>query len=127
MGWSTNSPRSCPTFIPPVFGEFAAFADADLRDVLPRIAVPTLLLYGDRDMRAPLNVAQDLHVKIPGPRLVVLKGAGHVCNVEAADSFNAELRTFLISARLKRPMRSGSIQPRLCDYLLRFGRTGVDR
>jgi pimeloyl-ACP methyl ester carboxylesterase len=26
-----------------------AFADADLRDVLPRIDVPTLLLYGDAD------------------------------------------------------------------------------
>ena len=29
-------------------------AEADLRDMLPRIAVPTLLLYGDRDVRAPL-------------------------------------------------------------------------
>jgi pimeloyl-ACP methyl ester carboxylesterase len=76
-----------------------AFADADLRSILPRIAVPTLLLYGDRDVRAPLNVAQDLHVKIPGSRLVVLEGVGHACNIEAADSFNAELRTFLRSAQ----------------------------
>ena len=30
-----------------------AFAAADLRDVLPRVNVPTLLLYGDRDVRAP--------------------------------------------------------------------------
>jgi pimeloyl-ACP methyl ester carboxylesterase len=75
-----------------------AFADADLRSVLPLIAVPTLLLYGDMDVRAPLNVAQDLHANIPGSRLVVLEGAGHVCNVEAADSFNAELRAFLRSA-----------------------------
>jgi hypothetical protein len=29
------------------------FAEADLRDVLPRIQVPTLLLYGDADRRRP--------------------------------------------------------------------------
>jgi hypothetical protein len=29
-----------------------AFAEADLRDVLPRIDVSTLLLYGDKDVRS---------------------------------------------------------------------------
>lgn len=77
-----------------------AFAEADLREVLPRITVPTLLLYGDKDVRAPLHVAEDLHAKIPGSRLVVLGGAGHVCNVEAADTFNGEVRAFLRSARM---------------------------
>jgi pimeloyl-ACP methyl ester carboxylesterase len=52
-----------------------AFADADLRDVLPHVAVPTPLLCGDRDVRAPLNVARDLHAKIRGSRLVVISGA----------------------------------------------------
>lgn len=76
-----------------------AFADADLRDVLPRIAVPTLLLYGDRDVRAPLHVAEELRSKIPGSKLVVMERVGHVCNVEAAEMFNAELRTFLRSVQ----------------------------
>jgi len=75
-----------------------SFAEADLRDVLPRIGVPTLLLYGDQDVRAPLNVAEDLHAAIPGSTLVVLPGVGHVSSVEAADRFNAELRAFLRSA-----------------------------
>jgi pimeloyl-ACP methyl ester carboxylesterase len=30
-----------------------SFAEADLREVLPRIQVPTLLLYGDADRRSP--------------------------------------------------------------------------
>lgn len=77
-----------------------AFAEADLRDVLPRIDVPTLLLYGDRDVRAPLHVAKDLHAKIPGSRLVVLAGVGHQSNMEAAERFNAELHSFLRSAAL---------------------------
>jgi len=72
-----------------------AFAEADLRDVLPRIAVPTLLLYGDEDVRAPLSVAHDLHTRIPGSRLVVMQGVGHVSNVEAAERFNTEVRAFL--------------------------------
>jgi pimeloyl-ACP methyl ester carboxylesterase len=74
-----------------------AFAAADLRDVLPQVAVPTLLLYGDSDVRAPSNVAQDLHANIPGSRLVVIPGAGHVCNIDAPERFNAEVRGFLRS------------------------------
>lgn len=74
-----------------------SFAEADLRDVLPRIDVPTLLLYGDKDVRAPLTVAEDLHAAIPGSRLAVLPGVGHVSSVEAAERFNAEVRAFLRS------------------------------
>ena len=32
-------------------------AEADQRDVLPRIAVPTLLIWGELDVRSPLGVA----------------------------------------------------------------------
>jgi pimeloyl-ACP methyl ester carboxylesterase len=76
-----------------------AFAEADVRDVLPTIAVPTLLLYGDKDVRAPINVAQDLNAKIPASKLVVLEGAGHICNVDAAARFNTNVRAFLRSAQ----------------------------
>lgn len=37
-----------------------SFAVADLRDILPTIAVPALLLYGESDVRAPRPVAGDL-------------------------------------------------------------------
>jgi pimeloyl-ACP methyl ester carboxylesterase len=72
-----------------------SLAQADLRDVLPRIEVPTLLLYGDKDVRAPLNVAEDLQLAIPTSRLVVLAGVGHVSSVEAPERFNSEVRDFL--------------------------------
>ena len=72
-----------------------ALADANLRDVLPRIDVPTLLLYGDADRRSPLTVAEDLRARIPASRLVVLPGVGHLCNLESAEQFNAQVRTFL--------------------------------
>jgi pimeloyl-ACP methyl ester carboxylesterase len=76
-----------------------AFAEADLRDVLPRIHVPTLLLYGDADQRAPLDVAADLHARIPGSKLVVLPEVGHQSNIEAAERFTAEIRSFLQSVQ----------------------------
>jgi len=70
-------------------------AEADLRDVLPHIDVPTLLLYGDKDVRAPLAVAEDLHAAIPNSRVVVLPGVGHMSSVESPGAFNAEVRSFL--------------------------------
>ncbi len=75
-----------------------AFAEADLRDVLPRIAVPTLLLHGERDDRAPLSVAHELHATIPGSTLVVMSGVGHASNVEAPERFAEEVRAFLRTA-----------------------------
>lgn len=70
-------------------------AEANLRDMLPRIHVPTLLLYGAVDRRSPLSVAADLHARIPRSSLVVLPGAGHLANLEAPERFTAELRDFL--------------------------------
>jgi pimeloyl-ACP methyl ester carboxylesterase len=72
-----------------------ASAEADLRDVLASIDVPTLLLYGDQDVRAPRVVAEALQAGIPGSRLVMMPGVGHASSVEAPDQFCAEVRTFL--------------------------------
>lgn len=77
---------------------FRAMAHAsaeDLRGVLGRVDIPTLLVAGDRDVRAPLAVAQVLRASIRGSTLVVLEGAGHLCNLEAPGDFNGALRTFL--------------------------------
>jgi pimeloyl-ACP methyl ester carboxylesterase len=74
-----------------------SMAEADLRDVLPRIEVPTLLLYGDIDSRSPVAIGEALHAQIPGSKLTVLPGVGHLSNIEAADRFNREVRGFLRS------------------------------
>jgi pimeloyl-ACP methyl ester carboxylesterase len=75
-----------------------AFADADLRDVLPLIDVPTLLIYGDADQRSPISIGEELHAQIPGSKLVVIPGPGHMVNLEAPDRFNEEVRSFLRDA-----------------------------
>ena len=72
-----------------------ALADADLREVLPTIDVPTLLVHGDADRRAPLTVAEELHARIPGSKLVVIPGCGHMVTLEAPERVNEEVRRFL--------------------------------
>lgn len=72
-----------------------ALADADLREVLPSIDVPTLLVHGDADQRAPLKVAEELHAEIPGSNLVVIPGCGHMVTLEAPELVNDEVRRFL--------------------------------
>jgi pimeloyl-ACP methyl ester carboxylesterase len=74
-----------------------SMAEADLRDVLPRIHVPTLLLYGALDERSPLTVAEELHARIPSSRLAVIEGVGHLANAEAPDAFNLHVREFVRS------------------------------
>lgn len=86
-------------FHPTGFRAMARASAEDLRDVLPHINVPTLLVYGDEDVRAGLTVAEDLHAAISGSTLVVLPAAGHLCNIEAPEAFNRAVRNFLRDAR----------------------------
>jgi pimeloyl-ACP methyl ester carboxylesterase len=82
-------------FHPAGFRAMARASAEDLRAVLPQIEIPTLLVYGDGDVRAPLTVAKELHAAISGSKLVVLPDAGHVCNIEAPEAFNSAVRDFL--------------------------------
>jgi len=76
-----------------------ASAAADLRDVLPQVAVPTLVVHGREDRRSPLSVSEALHAGIPNSRLAVVEGAGHIVNMEAPQEFDRILREFLREAR----------------------------
>jgi pimeloyl-ACP methyl ester carboxylesterase len=72
-------------------------AEADLRGALALVDVPTLLVYGDADERSRLDVAEQLHRGIAGSTLEVMPDAGHACNLEFPDEFNALVRGFLRS------------------------------
>jgi pimeloyl-ACP methyl ester carboxylesterase len=71
-----------------------AMAEADQRDLLPHIAVPTLLIWGELDARSPLSVARQFEQAIPEAELVVIPGAGHVSNLDDPGSFNDAVRRF---------------------------------
>src|SRR5688572_12015820 len=57
-------------------------AEVDTTDLLPRITVPTLLLWGDADRRSPLYVAEQFNDAIPDATLVIVQEAGHLINME---------------------------------------------
>lgn len=80
---------------PSGFRAMARASHPDQNHVLPRIDVPTLLLYADHDVRAPVAVGEALHHAIPGSELVVLTGPGHASPVETPDDVTRELRRFL--------------------------------
>jgi pimeloyl-ACP methyl ester carboxylesterase len=68
--------------------------DSLVIDSLERIAVPTLVIVGAEDSNF-LGAADYMAAKIPGARKVVLDGAGHAANIDAADAFNAAVGDFL--------------------------------
>lgn len=72
-----------------------AMAEADLRGVPAPRQRASPLLCGERDLRSPVDVGRALHKAIPGSSLVLLPGVRHLSNVEAADRFNREVRSFL--------------------------------
>ena len=72
-------------------------AETDTTDLLPRIDVPTLVLWGDDDRRSPIHVAHKLHGAIPSAQLAIIPNAGHVSNMEQPEAFNARVRRFCMS------------------------------
>jgi pimeloyl-ACP methyl ester carboxylesterase len=74
--------------------ELFAMAEIDQRDLLPRVAVPTLLIWGELDARSPLGVARQFEEAIPNTKLVVIPDCGHVSNLERPELFNQAVREF---------------------------------
>ena len=74
--------------------QLLVMAEADQRDLLPHIAVPTLLIWGELDVRSPLSVARQFEEAISGTKLVVIPGAGHVSNLEQPELFAEAVREF---------------------------------
>jgi pimeloyl-ACP methyl ester carboxylesterase len=72
-----------------------ALAEADLREALPAIEVPTLLVHGSADARSSTDVARAIQRSIPGSTMSVLPGLGHECFLESPSMFDAAVRPFL--------------------------------
>lgn len=75
--------------------------DADVRDGLPHLTVPTLVMVGSEDVLTPLDAgpggvgARQVAALIPGAQLAVFEGSGHGHYIEQADESIAVLLDFL--------------------------------
>ena len=72
-----------------------AVAGADHRDLLPWIAVPTLLLWGVDDARSPIDtVGRQFQDAIPHAELIGIPSAGHWSSLERPAEFNEAVLDF---------------------------------
>ena len=71
----------------------AAYAPA--AETLASLAVPTLILAGERDQLTPLRASLALEQVLPGARAAIIAGAGHSVMYEAPDETLREMQGFL--------------------------------
>jgi class 3 adenylate cyclase/pimeloyl-ACP methyl ester carboxylesterase len=74
-------------------------AQIDIRDVLPAISAPTLVLHRVGDLLWPVEGARFVAESIPGARLVEFPGADHFPFTGEADLILDEVETFLTGTR----------------------------
>jgi 3-oxoadipate enol-lactonase len=78
--------------------EYALAAMRDRPDrsgELRGIKVPTLVIVGDADAITPPDVAEKMHKAIPGSKLEVIRGAGHMSPMEQPDQVNRAIERFM--------------------------------
>jgi proline iminopeptidase len=70
-----------------LYGQTCLRPDYDLLPKLRRLAVPTLVVHGDRDL-VPVEAARHIADAVPGARLHVLEGCGHFAYLERPDDLH---------------------------------------
>jgi len=71
------------------------FSTFDLRDRLPSITAPTLVITGDDDFMCGPVCAAEISAAIPGAREVIVGDSGHMVFVEQPQAFHDEVADFL--------------------------------
>ena len=69
--------------------------EIDVREVLPAVRVPSLILHGSEDTIVPLEVARYMASRMPSARVVEIPGAGHLAFGKPAALIGAEIERFL--------------------------------
>lgn len=68
---------------------------ADQRDRVCAIRLPTLVLVGEKDLVTPVDLSNELVDLAPDARMQVIRGAGHLSNLEKPAEFNAAVDGFI--------------------------------
>jgi pimeloyl-ACP methyl ester carboxylesterase len=70
-------------------------ARRDYIPLLSQITVPSLIIVGREDAFTPVPLSEEMHRGIPGSRLEIIEGSGHMSNLERPDKFDSILGSFL--------------------------------
>ncbi|MDB5018185.1 MAG: catD 2 [Mucilaginibacter sp.] len=71
-----------------------------LKEVLPEINIPTLVMVGREDEFTPVAKAEELKENLKNCKLVIIEDAGHMPNLEHPEEFNKVVLDFLNSINL---------------------------
>ena len=75
----------------------------DLRAEMEAIALPTLIIHGDHDVQAPLEICGRKAARlVPNSTLIVYENAAHGLFVTHAGRLTADLLTFVMDGAQKR-------------------------
>ena len=74
-----------------------AVSGLSISNRLGDIAAPTLLIVGAEDGRTPVEESERMNRAIPDSWLKIIKGAGHVANLEKPAEFNRAVLAFIDS------------------------------
>ncbi len=78
-----------------IFGTEVKTQETNIAQLLATIKSPTLVLVGEEDVLTPVPTAEALSRAIPGSRLHIIKGSGHVPNIEQTEEWNRVVMDFL--------------------------------
>lgn len=74
--------------------------DYDVREGLPKIKVPTIVMVGKHDWVTPISQSRYIASHIPGAKLVVFNNSGHMIYIDEHDKF---IRTMISLLKLRHP------------------------
>jgi class 3 adenylate cyclase len=72
--------------------------DIDVRDVLPSVHVPTLVLHHENDRQVPIACSEHIAANVPNAKLVNLRKGGHYYWSANIDRTISEIERFLVGA-----------------------------
>src|SRR5215471_17366106 len=73
----------------------SAIRDKPIRNDIPNIKTPALILWGETDHTIPVEAAYAFHAAIAGSKLIVYPDTGHIPQEEVPDESAADVRAFL--------------------------------
>lgn len=90
---ASRSILNCPPQV--TLKDFKACNRFDLRTRLHEIALPCLIVCGEKDRLTPVKHSEYLHQNLRSSTLVLIPDAGHMVMAEKPDAFNQALSKFL--------------------------------
>lgn len=68
---------------------------------LKEIKIPTLIITAENDLESCKEIANIMEKEISGSKKVIMKGAGHIMNMDNAEEFNKYMVDFIDNLKIK--------------------------